>query len=530
MPSLIGDFVKDNSEDLHDKHELDLLSYAKKLRLSADPLMEIGIRTINSSDAPALEIPYRRRDGTEVGRRIRRCLENMGRVEWSIDNSTSGEPIYLVVPFTERAVAKAAGARRDTKAKAWYIPPDTDPTPFAKWSRLRCLYGLDHAPATGQPVFLCCDEPTCHVIWQQGFDAIGMCDAGDYFPERDDHELELYDVTALIPPDESGALLMKRLSLSRIRHAIKVVELDVFAAIATDADIRTLLQLAQEDWRYLNEVLDEKPHLGARSEILLKSGEQPRVVHAALKVIRGREMLYERGGELVRLCGDIVVPVEEFWLSDFLGRCCIFYREKSDRNGELLRYEVDTPAWLCKTITKKRGERGLQELLSIITAPTLRPDGSLLDRPGFDDATGLLLRPGQWPKVPDHPTRDALTKAWRTLWKPFAEFPYVSGDDRAVTVAALFTAVIRRILPRAPAFSIDAPTPASGKTLLATCIAELAGGKVAVFPECREEEELRKRLLSGLRENLPSFLLDNIKGQFKSSALEAFLTDDYYSD
>jgi hypothetical protein len=49
-------------------------------------------------------------------------------------------------------------------------------------------------------------------------------------------------------------------------------------------------------------------------------------------------------------------------------------------------------------------------------------------------------------------------------------------------------------------------------------------------PECREEEELRKRLLSVLRDSQPSILLDNVKGQFKSSALEAFLTDDYYSD
>jgi hypothetical protein len=125
---------------------------------------------------------------------------------------------------------------------------------------------------------------------------------------------------------------------------------------------------------------------------------------------------------------------------------------------------------------------------------------------------------------------ESLCNAWNTLWRPFAEFPYASLGDRGSALAAILTAIVRRSLPRAPAFSFDAPSAGSGKTLLATCIAELAGGAVAVIPECREEEELRKRLLSSLRAGQPSILLDNVKGQFASSALEAFLTDDHYSD
>jgi hypothetical protein len=43
----------------------------------------------------------------------------------------------------------------------------------------------------------------------------------------------------------------------------------------------------------------------------------------------------------------------------------------------------------------------------------------------------------------------------------------VSDDDRAVAVAAILTALVRRTLPLAPAFSFDAPAASSGKTLLA---------------------------------------------------------------
>jgi hypothetical protein len=50
------------------------------------------------------------------------------------------------------------------------------------------------------------------------------------------------------------------------------------------------------------------------------------------------------------------------------------------------------------------------------------------------------------------------------------------------------------------------------------------------IPDCRDEEEIRKRLLSTLRSGLPGVLFDNIRGQFGSSALEAMLTTEQYTD
>lgn len=154
----------------------------------------------------------------------------------------------------------------------------------------------------------------------------------------------------------------------------------------------------------------------------------------------------------------------------------------------------------------------------------------MIDQPGFDSATGLLLYPANWPSIPDHPDHSQLRQAWRILWRPFSEFPYASDEDRGAIVAAILTATVRRALPRAPAINFDAPSAGSGKTLLAICIAELAGGEVAVISGCQDEEELRKRLWSSLRAGHVSILLDNVKGQFTSAAFEAFLTDDNYSD
>jgi hypothetical protein len=199
-----------------------------------------------------------------------------------------------------------------------------------------------------------------------------------------------------------------------------------------------------------------------------------------------------------------------------------------ERDGELKRVKVAPPAWLGKRLSAKRGERGLPELRGIVTAPTLRRDGSLLDKPGFDGATGLLLKPGTWPQVPEHPTCDDTKAAWEALWLPYAEFPYVSNDDRAVAVAAILTAIVRRTLPLAPAFSFDAPTPSSGKTLLATCICELCGGEPAVLGEA-DEEEIRKALTAVLIDGAPAVLFDNVVGAFRSSTMQAFLTSERFA-
>src|SRR5262249_36533782 len=101
---------------------------------------------------------------------------------------------------------------------------------------------------------------------------------------------------------------------------------------------------------------------------------------------------------------------------------------------------------------------------------------------------------------------------------------------RAVMFAAGLTAVVRPTLALAPAFAFDAPSAGTGKTLLGHCLLALSGMQRQAIPDCRNEEETRKRLLSALRSGQPCILLDNIRGQFGSSALEAMLTTEVYSD
>ncbi len=259
--------------------------------------------------------------------------------------------------------------------------------------------------------------------------------------------------------------------------------------------------------------------------IRIVPGERPAQVDTCIEVLRARGDLYERAGEIVRLCRDGVTPVSEAWLTDYFDRAIRF--EKPGRDGVT---RMNTPRQLINIVLAKKGERGLRELRGVITAPALRPDGSLLDGPGYDSATGLLLKAGRFSPVNLKPTHQDLRTAFATLWEPFKLFPFVTAHDQGVAVASVLTALVRRSLPSAPGFSFDAPTAGTGKTLLAQCVLSLMGAVPQVVPECREEEELRKRLLAALREGKPGLLLDNIRDVFGSSALEAFLTSEYYCD
>jgi hypothetical protein len=72
---------------------------------------------------------------------------------------------------------------------------------------------------------------------------------------------------------------------------------------------------------------------------------------------------------------------------------------------------------------------------------------------------------------------------------------------------------------------IEAPTPGSGKSLLAELAGTVAlGAAPPPTPFARQEEERRKALLSALSSGRPMILLDNVSGAVADSTLEGILT------
>ena len=270
------------------------------------------------------------------------------------------------------------------------------------------------------------------------------------------------------------------------------------------------------------------------ARIQVGTGLRIATTDAVLQVLRERGELFDFGeGAVAYVATGRARPVSQDWLADHMGRVCEFYSVKVTPEGEVKETTQDAPLGVARAVLAKHGERGFKTLVAVVTAPTLRADGSVLDVPGHDAESGLLYfsdDPNP-PKVPVNPTPAEALDALRFLWRPFAQFPLVDDVARGVVLHGLLTAAIRAALPTAPGIALDAPAAGTGKTLLARCIGILATGTdPAVLPPADDDPETRKRLFAALREGARVLLWDNVREPLGCAALDAFLTAGTFSD
>jgi hypothetical protein len=165
------------------------------------------------------------------------------------------------------------------------------------------------------------------------------------------------------------------------------------------------------------------------------------------------------------------------------------------RSGDWL--STDCPQRLAETYLAREGQWRLPVLTGIINAPTLRPDGSVLELPGYDAETGLLLDPrdSRFPSVPRDPDRGTALRALAYLKELISTFPFVTAADRAVALSGILTSLIRRSLPTARLHAFNAPTAGSGKSLLVDIASSISTARPApVIAQGKSEEEMEKRL------------------------------------
>jgi putative DNA primase/helicase len=163
-------------------------------------------------------------------------------------------------------------------------------------------------------------------------------------------------------------------------------------------------------------------------------------------------------------------------------------------------------------------------LVAIAEHPAIRPDGSLYAGPGYDRQTGVYVARGL--DIPTRtPTRDDARAGLAKLCEAVTDFPFLAGCDRAAWVALVLTLLCRELAENVPAFVIGAPTPGTGKSLLADAAAVVATGRPAPrLPEPRDPEEERKRLIALALEGDRLALIDNLERGFGSGVLALALT------
>lgn len=211
----------------------------------------------------------------------------------------------------------------------------------------------------------------------------------------------------------------------------------------------------------------------------------------------------DAGGPVVAIGVD---DVGEHQMRALLVDHSVTFRETRDGR----RLALPTAA-TCRTLLAFTSWPGVQPLVGVVRTPVVRPDGSVLQNPGYDDATGLYLAATvDVPQVPDKPApREVEAAKHLLLNKMLTDFPWVEDADRANYLGLLLTPLLRpyaRCL--APLGVITAPERGSGKSLLSDLLRYIFGAEVRPWPAT--DEEMRKGITGVLRETAPVVVYDNI--------------------
>ena len=165
------------------------------------------------------------------------------------------------------------------------------------------------------------------------------------------------------------------------------------------------------------------------------------------------------------------------------------------------------------SILISKGQWSFPNVAGVITVPTLRPDGSLLDQPGYDEATQLYFTPDRWldmPAIKAAPSRDDALAALAFLDGLLDEFPFVTPLDRSVALAALMAPVLRGAFEVGPFDLFRAPRMGSGKSYLMEIMSTILSGQPCpVLTYANSKEEMKKQLGSLILEGATIISLDN---------------------
>jgi putative DNA primase/helicase len=293
----------------------------------------------------------------------------------------------------------------------------------------------------------------------------------------------------------------------------------------------------------------KEPKVAERPLIQINADLPGMVTLAQEALLTDRETeLYTRGGVLVRVIRHdsltrkeekqvlvrpqglpVIAPADIDWVMERLAAAAEWQKWSSSA-------ETWVPSLPSRQAVKSlmaRREWKFAYLESVVEHPALRPDGTVLQEPGYDEITGTLLRPiGDFPPVPECPSASDLATAVSMLLEPIREFSFVCSTDRAAAMALTLSIVARPAIDGpAPLFGVTATTPGEGKGLLVDVLTASSGGRSpSVGIWSTEAEEQRKLVFAALMEGAPVVLLDNVEGLLGGAVLAALLTARSFTD
>jgi hypothetical protein len=169
----------------------------------------------------------------------------------------------------------------------------------------------------------------------------------------------------------------------------------------------------------------------------------------------------------------------------------------------------------------------------LVEIPVLIPQGKILFDNGYDEDSRIFLQSNiQIRPIPEKPSQKEINEAVGWIQEPLTNFPFESDVDKAHAIALLLLGFVRPFIKGAtPLYLLDAPTPGTGKSLLADVLLTPAyGSNKGIVTAANDDDEWRKRLSAQFREGRPVINIDNIKRPLDSGTLAAALTAHTWED
>lgn len=156
------------------------------------------------------------------------------------------------------------------------------------------------------------------------------------------------------------------------------------------------------------------------------------------------------------------------------------------------------------------------ELTGVVEAATLDLDGREISEQGHDTKTGIFVATAaRLPAMKGLTGRAKGKYGVEVLLEFLHDFPFIGPEDKAAALAAIMTALLRRLLPAAPMFCFTAPTAGTGKTLHVEVVYIIATGRrPPVLSMGTDENEFTKRVYGVLLAGDSGIVIDNVTRPF----------------
>jgi len=270
-------------------------------------------------------------------------------------------------------------------------------------------------------------------------------------------------------------------------------------------------------------------HASGFGELAIKSDDRPDIRRSRMCAALASQHVFVFGDALVEVVMNAgraaMVPIGHHRTRDLYDQAGQWF----DADGA----PCGLPEAQARAFLQARDWRGIRTLRAVVETPTLRPDLSVLQTPGYDSASGLFYAPlVEYPPVPHDPSAAEVARAKDALadildgFRFEDEAPGSSSIYRAAALSACMTLLAR--------YAIDGPVPAhmfsatqkgTGKDLLAGVMGIIGMGRIP--PACgypRATEERSKAMLGMILAGTRVALYTNVDSVFGDPDLAGLCT------